>query len=357
MKYHLITACFCFIVLVFDFTAYVDRIDALSISKNINGDQLLLLLKKMTEAEKGNVGIFLYSGGRAPHDIVNARIDRSIDAITDGAFCDCNALEYVELHDGVMTIERAAFHGCCSLRRIVMPSNQVFDGRSFKLTVDSFEKEMDIQQWLESVQSKIQHHTMERKKLLKEAARISCGANIGDENDIPFPSQKGGERVSTENSSPRLVAQDELGENNRSTCYGKDIYEYFRSKELDTDVTTTSTYMNGQPHMNAGMRSILVDWLIEVNLHMKLVPATLYLNVNIVDRYLSKATVKRLEVQLVGVTALFIASKYEEIYQCELEHMVHICDDAYTESEASTTFGQIYFVICLDIIISRLTSE
>lgn len=311
----------------------------------------MVFIEKMTEEGGGYVdtSIFLYSGGRAPRNIVNVRIDRSIDAITDGAFSDCNALEYVELHDGVMTIERAAFHGCCSLKRIVMP-NQVFDGQSFRLTVDSIEKEMDIQQWLESVHSKIQYHTMERNKLMKEAARISCGANIEDDNHIPFliqervgsnesvSTENSEESLSTENSSPRVVAQDELVDNDcPGICYGKDIYEYFRSKakEANTDVTPTSTYMKDQPHINASMRSILIDWLIEVNLKWKYVPATLYLTVNIVDRYLSKATVTRSELQLVGVTALFIASKYEEIYPRELDDMVHICADAYTESEAS----------------------
>lgn len=312
----------------------------------------MVVIEKMTEEGEGDVDadgsiiLYIYSGGRAPSNIINARIDKSIDAITDGAFCDCNALEYVELHDGVMTIEKAAFHGCCSLKRIEMPSNQVFDGSSFKLAVDSFEKEIDIQEWLESIQSKIQHHTMERNKLMKEAARISCGANIEDDNVIPFPNQERSgnnnksvstekKTLSSENSSPRIVAQDELVDNNcPGTCHGKDIYEYFRSKEVDTDVTT-STYMNNQPHINAAMRSILIDWLIEVHSKSKHVAATLYLTVNIVDRYLSKVTVKRSELQLVGVTALFIASKYEEIYQCELDDMVHICAGTYTETEAS----------------------
>lgn len=307
------------------------------------------VVEKMTEDGEGDVdtSIFLYSGGRAPLNIVHARIDKSINAIIDGAFSDCKALEYVELHDGVMTIEKAAFHGCSSLKRIIMPSNQVFDGRSFKLTVDSFEKKkLDIEQWLESVQVKIHHHATERNKLMKEAARISCGANIEDDYHTPIPihervgsneslsAENSEESLSTENGSPRIVA--ELVDNDcPGNCYGKDIYEYFRSKEAGTFVTTTSAYMKNQPYINARMRSILIDWLIEVNLKWKYVPATLYLNVSIVDRYLSKATVKRSELQLVGVTALFIASKYEEIYPRELEDMTHICDGAYTESEAS----------------------
>ena len=81
------------------------------------------------------------------------------------------------------------------------------------------------------------------------------------------------------------------------------------------------------------MRSILVDWLVEVHLKFKLVPETLYLTVNIIDRYLSLTSVTRPKLQLVGVTALLIASKYEEIYPPELRDLVYICDRAYSKSE------------------------
>lgn len=290
--------------------------------------------------ERDDVGIFLYTGARAPSDIVNVRIDRSINAITVGAFCNCVALESVELHDGVMTVESDAFNGCCTLRRIVMPSDNVFDGRSFMLSVDSSKKTMEIQQWLDSIRSKIEHHTAERNKLLREAARINCCAGIEEENDIPFLIQdnnRSNESASTMNSSPCSHTQDKMDDSDPGTCYGEDIYEYFRSKEADSTVTPTATYMDGQPFITVSMRSILIDWLIEVHMKFKLEPATLYLNVNIVDRYLTKAKVKvkRSQLQLVGVTALFVASKYEDIYPPELKDMVYICDSAYTKSEAS----------------------
>lgn len=83
------------------------------------------------------------------------------------------------------------------------------------------------------------------------------------------------------------------------------------------------------------MRSILVDWLVEVHLKFKLVPETLYLVVNLIDRYLAKKEVTRSKLQLVGVTALFIATKYEEIYPPELRDLVYICDRAYSKFEVS----------------------
>jgi cyclin B len=91
--------------------------------------------------------------------------------------------------------------------------------------------------------------------------------------------------------------------------------------------------MENQRHINERMRSILVDWLVEVHLKFKLVPETLYLTVNVIDRFLEKSEVSRPKLQLVGVTALLIASKYEEIYPPELRDLVYICDHAYRKEE------------------------
>jgi len=92
-------------------------------------------------------------------------------------------------------------------------------------------------------------------------------------------------------------------------------------------------YMQSQEDINEKMRSILIDWLIEVHLKFKLVPESLYLTVNLIDRYLSKEQVNRQRLQLVGVTAMLIACKYEEIYPPIVKDFVYITDNAYTKEE------------------------
>mmetsp|Transcript_25834 Transcript_25834/g.56867 ORF Transcript_25834/g.56867 Transcript_25834/m.56867 type:complete len:385 (+) Transcript_25834:186-1340(+) len=116
-----------------------------------------------------------------------------------------------------------------------------------------------------------------------------------------------------------------------ATEYVQDMYHHFRGKEALTSVRPL--YMENQTHINERMRSILVDWLVEVHLKFKLVPETLYLTINLIDRYLERQEVSRPRLQLVGVTSLLIASKYEEIYPPELRDLVYICDRAYTRSE------------------------
>lgn len=81
------------------------------------------------------------------------------------------------------------------------------------------------------------------------------------------------------------------------------------------------------------MRTILVSWLNEVHLKFKLLPETLFLTINLIDRYCERKQVIRSNYQLLGVTAMLLASKYEEIYAPEIRDFVYITDKAYTKEQ------------------------
>ena len=72
------------------------------------------------------------------------------------------------------------------------------------------------------------------------------------------------------------------------------------------------------------MRAILVDWILEVHHKFELMPETLYLTMYIIDQYLSLQPVLRRELQLVGVSAMLIACKYEEIWAPEVHRKLFI---------------------------------
>ena len=91
--------------------------------------------------------------------------------------------------------------------------------------------------------------------------------------------------------------------------------------------------MKKQIDINEKMRGILVDWIVEVHLRFRLMPETLFLTINLIDRYLEKKQIMRTRLQLVAVAALLIASKYEEIYVADLNDFVFICDSAFTREE------------------------
>lgn len=76
--------------------------------------------------------------------------------------------------------------------------------------------------------------------------------------------------------------------------------------------------MDSQVEINEEKRAILAEWLIEVHHKFGLMPEILYLTFYIIDRYLSMETVRRRESPLVGVSALLIACKYEDIRALEV---------------------------------------
>ena len=97
--------------------------------------------------------------------------------------------------------------------------------------------------------------------------------------------------------------------------------------------------------MNENVRAILVDWLINVHAKFKLLPETLYITVNLVDRYLSKIKIEKEEVQLVGVAALMIATKYEEIYPPTVKDFIFVTKNAFTKKTILEMERHMLFVL------------
>eukprot|EP00091_Calanus_sinicus_P020568 TRINITY_DN568_c0_g1_i5.p1 TRINITY_DN568_c0_g1~~TRINITY_DN568_c0_g1_i5.p1 ORF type:complete len:116 (+),score=38.67 TRINITY_DN568_c0_g1_i5:34-348(+) len=86
------------------------------------------------------------------------------------------------------------------------------------------------------------------------------------------------------------------------------------------------------------MRGVLVDWLVEVQQQFRLLQETLFMTMSIIDRYLclEGKTVHRSQLQLVGVSAMFLAAKVEEIFAPEISDFVYITDNAYTGERSGT---------------------
>ncbi|XP_020091671.1 G2/mitotic-specific cyclin-2-like isoform X1 [Ananas comosus] len=113
--------------------------------------------------------------------------------------------------------------------------------------------------------------------------------------------------------------------------YVQDIYNFYRRTE-DLGCVCPN-YMSNQFDINEKMRAILIDWLIEVHYKFELMEETLFLTVNVIDRFLALQTVVRKKLQLVGVTAMLLACKYEEVSVPVVDDLVLICDRAYTRGE------------------------
>ncbi|KAK7719769.1 G2/mitotic-specific cyclin [Diaporthe eres] len=113
--------------------------------------------------------------------------------------------------------------------------------------------------------------------------------------------------------------------------YAHEIFDYLLT--LEPSSLPNPDYMDHQDELEWKTRSILVDWLIEVHTRFHLLPETLFLAINIIDRFLSEKVVQLDRVQLVGITAMFIASKYEEVLSPHVGNFKHVADNGFSESE------------------------
>lgn len=118
-----------------------------------------------------------------------------------------------------------------------------------------------------------------------------------------------------------------------------------KTYHLNNYLTDKTTEINGK------MRGILLDWLIDLHHKFKMFPETLFTITMIIDTYLSKKTVTKDNLQLVGAAAFFIAAKYEETYQVpEVEDLVHYSARAFTKKDVIKMEADIIEVLGFDLI-------
>ncbi|EKM58202.1 uncharacterized protein PHACADRAFT_252339 [Phanerochaete carnosa HHB-10118-sp] len=141
------------------------------------------------------------------------------------------------------------------------------------------------------------------------------------------------QRYQTEIEKIRETFVDEVDPEDTTMVseYADEIFEYMQ--ELEEDCMPNPDYMDGQSEISWSMRQTLVDWLLQVHLRYHMLPETLWIAVNIVDRFLTKRVVSLLKLQLVGVTAMFVAAKYEEIMAPSVDEFVYMTEKGYTKEE------------------------
>ncbi|KAF2087437.1 hypothetical protein K490DRAFT_42060 [Saccharata proteae CBS 121410] len=133
-----------------------------------------------------------------------------------------------------------------------------------------------------------------------------------------------------EHKTPEDV-DDEQWDTSMVAEYGEEIFEYMR--DLEERMKPNPFYMDNQAEIQWSMRSVLMDWLVQVHHRFTLLPETLFLAVNYVDRFLSCKVVSLGKLQLVGATAIFVAAKYEEINCPSVSEIVYMVDGGYTVDE------------------------
>ncbi|TFK41671.1 cyclin-like protein, partial [Crucibulum laeve] len=153
------------------------------------------------------------------------------------------------------------------------------------------------------------------------ATRLDAKIKAYAEEPEAHPENSAWDDLDADDSDDPLMVSEYVG----------DIFNYLKQVELTT--MPNPNYMESQKELAWKMRGILTDWLIQVHVRFRLLPETLFLAVNIIDRFLSARVVSLAKLQLVGVTCMFIAAKFEEVVAPSVTHFLMCADSSYTESE------------------------
>jgi hypothetical protein len=144
-----------------------------------------------------------------------------------------------------------------------------------------------------------------------------------------------------DNTDPTMVSE-----------YAEEIFEYM--EDLEKEMMPNADYIDGQTEVTWEMRETLVDWLLQVHLRYHMLPETLWIAINLVDRFLSRRVVSVAKLQLVGVTAMLVASKYEEILAPSVDEFVFLCEQGYSREEILK--GEAIVLQTLDFRVSEYCS-
>ncbi|XP_075919804.1 G2/mitotic-specific cyclin-B3 [Petromyzon marinus] len=156
------------------------------------------------------------------------------------------------------------------------------------------------------------------------------------------------EADSSEEVVGEVGVEEEPGKGDPLQCseYARSVFLYMKQRE---EKFSLLPYMERQADLNAEMRGILVDWMVEVQENFQLNHETLYLAVKLVDHFLNVAAVPRENLQLVGATCVFIAAKFDEVCPPSVDDLLFICDDAYTHVELVGTERRILLALDYDV--------
>ncbi|PIA19565.1 A/B/D/E cyclin [Coemansia reversa NRRL 1564] len=130
--------------------------------------------------------------------------------------------------------------------------------------------------------------------------------------------------------------------------YISEIMEYMC--ELEKKSMPDELYMGKQKELTWDMRRVLVNWLVQIHYQLHMLPETLFLAVNLVDRFLSLRQVSVAKLQLVGLTGLLIACKYEEMTTPHMQDFAYLAGNCYSVKEIMN--AEVFMLRVLDFDLS-----
>lgn len=123
-----------------------------------------------------------------------------------------------------------------------------------------------------------------------------------------------------EEDDPRLIPQ-----------LSSQIYRYLRRVECLHEAG--ANYLSRQSEIDAGKRSISIDWLLRLSHEMRLKRDTFYLATSMIDRYLELKVIPLNQLDKLTLSCLFCAAKYEEMVFPTIKDFVYLSDNTLTEDD------------------------
>ena len=171
------------------------------------------------------------------------------------------------------------------------------------------------------------HNINTNKQLIYDFLNINKKNNYKENSNIL-------NYIIEEENNNKIKIKSNINKEDIQNCneYINEIFIHLKNTEK-LHLPTENYMQKIQKEINERMRIILLDWLVDVQLKFKLLPETLFLTINIIDRYLSKTPATKENLQLIGITSMLIACKYEEIYFPEIKDFIYMTDNTYSKDE------------------------
>ena len=213
---------------------------------------------------------------------------------------------------------------------------------------------------------------------------VNCNSNLEIIDNYNHKKEKSvDEKLNIKNKNNNIdISNINHSKHNKTISYkynekkSKDEYEYiyFDISKIKTNAQIPKEYMNiiyhnllleenkgiipypdyskiiSQKEINEQMRSILIDWIIDVHYKFNFTDETLFMTVLIIDRYISYKSISKKKFQLLGITALLISCKHEEIILPKIEDFIYITDNAYVKEDVFDMENNILDILNFNLI-------
>ena len=213
---------------------------------------------------------------------------------------------------------------------------------------------------------------------------VNCNSNLEFIDNYKHKKEKSvDEKLNIKNKNNNIdISNINHSKHNKSISYkfnekrSEDEYEYiyFDISKIKTNAQIPKEYINiiyhnllleenkgiipypdyskiiSQKEINEQMRSILIDWIIDVHYKFNFTDETLFMTVLIIDRYISYKSISKKKFQLLGITALLISCKHEEIILPKIEDFIYITDNAYVKEDVFDMENDILDILSFNLI-------